>query len=192
MTVEGQKHIAGEVQRAIDNHDAKAVPVLLQALELSALEAGALSEAALDLLLHAVSSDSVRQPQAWLVLKFLDDNWEFLEGDRKQALLSLVVGAFEQFDDWMGAFFVPDLVGRRYATTEGLEALRSLSRATAHVPRSLVPSGIAQFVRQAPSEDIARDAISLLRTMNADPVENVRDEAAKYIEQLSRDGLIGK
>ncbi len=98
--------------------------------------------------------------------------------------LQFIRDNYEHYKDFMVCFVMTEFLGERYANRDALEVTRALSQTPVVMPRSLAPHALEELHRHAPDEQVAAEALSLLKSMATDPNQDVRDEVETSLGRL--------
>lgn len=123
---------------------------------------------------------------AWEFVRQAEDSWELMSAGQREQLRPLLIESFDKWANWMGAFVIGELLGRRYGDQAALETLATLARAAAMPARGLVPHGLETLARQTTDGELRRTAIRVLHTLEADDDELVREEATLSLGKIAR------
>jgi len=119
------------------------------------------------------------------VIKILEYDWSSFSKDQKNELRSVLVNAYSKLADPLSWFLISEILGKYYADSQALEALKMLRRTiTNDEARSLIPMGFEQIVRNAP-EEVASTAFEELTQMRSDESEQVRMEVDISFDRLA-------
>jgi hypothetical protein len=127
----------------------------------------------------------------WRLLLVVDLDHEKLSPDQRTRMLDALVQAYPRFADASACFHVTELIGNRFAGSEGLQALASLRAIADDVRRSYIAHGLGDTVRSADDDAVRGSAMARLLEMHADPAERVRYEVALALRRLLRRGHDG-
>jgi hypothetical protein len=123
---------------------------------------------------------------SWRLARFLANNWGQLTEPQVQELRPALVAAFDQFQDWLGAFVVAEVLGERYADDAALETLMRLGRTAKGPARTLAAHGLEKLATTRPEGPDRERAIAGLKTFAASGPDELRKEAAESLGRLKR------
>jgi hypothetical protein len=125
---------------------------------------------------------------SWRLVHLLDNNWDLLSVEHRSRLRPLLIAVFDNHADFMWAFAVGEILGRRYCDEEALDSLVRLSE-TARMPaRALVPHGIETLARGTDNPRLQELAIERLRSLSNSDIEEVRREALLSLDLVDAIG----
>ena len=93
--------------------------------------------------------------------------------------------AFDKFHNYMGAFVIGEMLGRRFGDDQAFKLLERLSEKAALPARALVPHGLETLARNTGDSRLREQAIRRLRELTASPTKEVREEAVAALRKAT-------
>ncbi|MFT3913236.1 MAG: hypothetical protein QM704_03830 [Anaeromyxobacteraceae bacterium] len=176
-----------DLAAAADAHESALLHALALELSTNASLCAELPDAAIDRIRGLLARpDYLALEDSWKLCYFLDDAWPLLTGPQREALRGPLVAAFDEHGDFMGAFVIAELLGRRYSDEPALAALVELSRTAQTSARALVPHGLETLIVGCGREDLRARALARLRELTHDADAQVRQEAELSLRKVER------
>lgn len=163
--------------------DSEPLNALMTELELMVLEA--LSPVEFSAIQELLRSDAfLGLADSWLVVRFLDNNWEALSAIQREEIRPLLVDVYDKHADWMGAFVISEILGRRYGDQASLQTLARFGESARLPARALVTLGLEILAKEATDEALRGAAAEQLRALSQSDIEEVRDEASEALARV--------
>jgi len=124
--------------------------------------------------------------ESWKLSYFLDDAWRLLSVPQREALRGMLTTAFDKHRNYMGAFVIAEILGRRFNDEQALQDLLNLSRVAQLPARALVPHGLETLIENNIQADIKARAVARLRELTKSDDEQVRKEAGISLAKVER------
>jgi hypothetical protein len=175
------------IRRSTQEHKADDLPALVQELELSVLMEPQLSAENVAAIGDLLRADAfLALSESWRLVRFIEGNWEAVPQTDREDLRAVMVRAFDKHADWMGAFVVSEVLGRRYGDAAALDSLVRLGRSAAMPARSLVPHGLEVMALEGKGAKERASALDELRALSRSDVEEVRSEALSAVARIEK------
>ena len=178
--------LIGELKRCAERGAANEMGGLIHERNIAVLFENGWSPSAFLATTDLLRSESfLRLARSWKLVHSVDLNWEMLSASQQTALRDILVATFDKHADFMGAFVIGEMLGRRYGDAQALEVLSGLAVSAALPARALVPHGLETLAREG-ALDIRDAALDQLRSLLNSSTEEVRAEAAECLERVNR------
>ncbi|MEO0393900.1 MAG: hypothetical protein AAF213_11750 [Pseudomonadota bacterium] len=129
---------------------------------------------------------------AWNLMAVFNYEFEKLTQEQQDLLLQTLEDVHASYTDWHVPFFIAELIGQRYPTRQGLDALIRMRRTKNQIARAFVPHGLQNLVRFARDPALKHEATDQILAMRGDMSDQVRAEVEKAMAQLIDRGVIGR
>jgi hypothetical protein len=170
--------ILREIRVAAEHGDNQAVPGLVLELGPNVLVFTELPDEILNELKGLVASDRFRAlDESWRLVYFIDDNWNLLTDRHRESLRPVLADAFDKFRNYMGAFVIGEMLGRRFCDEDAFRLLDRLSGKAALPARALAPHGLETLARNTKDARLRGLATRRLRDLTESGDPAVRKEA---------------
>jgi hypothetical protein len=121
---------------------------------------------------------------SWMLVHFLNNNWEELSDHQSQGLRDVLARAFDKYQDWTGAFVTSEVLGERYPDRATLAILRNLGQNARLPARAAVAHGLETLAKTSSDESLKGLAVNVLRDLEASTFPDVRKEALISLRKL--------
>lgn len=114
-------------------------------------------------------------------------SWSHLTPQQQVDFRRPLVGAFDQFGDWLGAMLVAEIIADFYTDDAALTALEDLSSRASTLPaRAFAAYGLGRFARNVVDGPLYDRAVAKLEELANSPAVDVRQEATIALKQLEK------
>jgi hypothetical protein len=126
----------------------------------------------------------LRLSDSWKLARFLANNWDQLSEEQTAELRPILIGSFDKYQDWMGAFVTAEIIGERFTDESALTTFSELASSTELPALALVPHGLESFAQTTTAPRLKAMAIGQLKLLAASSIEEVRQEALQALRHL--------
>jgi hypothetical protein len=178
--------ILGELRAAADSGNNNVVSGLVMELGPNVLVFTELPDEIVEVLKGLVADKAFRAlDDSWRLIYFIDDNWELLASKHRGVLRPALEDGFDKFHNYMGAFVIGEMLGRRFGDEQAFKLLERLSEKAALPARALVPHGLETLARKTGDARLREMSIRRLRELTASPTPEVRQEAVVALRKAT-------
>ena len=180
-------HLVERLRDAIIVGDASAQADAFQDLDLAISDEPIFNSECFDVLLEAISNQSVGKASGSShLIKIFEYNRDLLDEQQLQRLNESLYNVYAEYIDPAASILILELLVEGYSKEEALSMLKKLSSEVKSPALALIPYGLQYLCKRTRDSEISKHAKNIIKTIAKGQTEDFRREAEMAIVKIDQ------